>query len=138
LSFTGNFACNSFKTGLMGAAFNFTSGVYYIALYTNAASLDQNTTAYTPIGEVIGTGYIAGGSVLTISTVPTNLNNTTYISFSNISWSGALTARGALIYKAGVDGAVCVLDFGADKTSLTGLTIQFPATGATTSIIRLT
>jgi len=122
----------------MGAAFNFTSGVYYIALYTNAASLDQNTTAYTPIGEVIGTGYIAGGSVLTISTVPTNLNNTTYISFSNISWSGALTARGALIYKAGVDGAVCVLDFGADKTSLTGLTIQFPATGATTSIIRLT
>jgi len=119
----------------MNASFNFTSGTFYIALYTNDASLNQDTTAYTATGEVTDAGYAA--AALTISTAPTNASNTTYISFSNVSWSGAITARGALIYKTGVNGAVCVLDFGANKTSNTTFTVVFPATGSTTSIIRL-
>jgi hypothetical protein len=61
MAFTGNWACNTFKTGLMNGSFNFTSGTFYIALYTNTASLDATTTAYTVTGEVSGTGYTAGG-----------------------------------------------------------------------------
>jgi len=142
MAFTGNWACNSFKTGLMNGSFNFTSGTYYIALYTNAASLDATTTTYTgTTGEVVASGYTAGGKVLTVSQTPTIGNQTgaatSYISFGNAVWTGAITARGALIYQAGANGAVCVLDFGADKTSNTTFTVQFPATTNTSAIIRI-
>jgi len=138
MSFTGNWACNTFKTGLMNGTFNFTSGTYYIALYTNAATLDATTTAYTTTGEVTDSGYTAGGQLLTISQVPTVGNGSTaYISFANASWTGAITARGALIYKAGDNGAICVLDFGANKTSTTTFTVQFPSNTNTSAIIRI-
>ena len=141
MAFTGNWTCNTFKTGLMNGSFDFTSGSFYIALYTNAASLDATTTAYTTTGEASGGDYVAGGSLLTVSQVPTTGNQTgaatSYISFSNASWTGAITARGALIYKAGDNGAVCVLDFGADKTSTTTFTVQFPAVTNTSAIIRI-
>jgi hypothetical protein len=141
MAFTGNWTCNTFKTGLMNGSFNFTSGSFYIALYTNTASLDATTTAYTTTGEASGGNYVAGGSLLTVSQVPTTGNQTgaatAYISFSNAAWTGAITARGALIYKAGDNGAVCVLDFGADKTSTNTFTVQFPAVTNTSAIIRL-
>ena len=141
MAFTGNWTCNTFKTGLMNGSFNFTSGSFYIALYTNTASLDATTTAYTTTGEASGGDYVAGGSLLTVSQVPTTGNQTgaatSYISFSNASWTGAITARGALIYKAGDNGAVCVLDFGADKTSTNTFTVQFPAVTNTSAIIRV-
>ena len=141
MAFTGNWTTNTFKTGLMNGSFDFTSGSFYIALYTNAASLDATTTAYTTTGEASGGDYVAGGSLLTVSQVPTTGNQTgaatSYISFSNASWTGAITARGALIYKAGDNGAVCVLDFGADKTSTNTFTVQFPAVTNTSAIIRI-
>ena len=140
MAFTGNYTCNVFRTGLMNGTFNFTSGTFYIALYTNEATLDATTTAYTTAGEVTDAGYTAGGQVLTITQTPTtgNAPNTTaYISFANASWSGAITARGALIYKAGDNGAICVLDFGSNKTSTTTFVVQFPAATDTSAIIRL-
>lgn len=141
MAFTGNFTCNTFKTGLMNGTFNFTSGSFYLALYTNSATLDATTTAYTATGEASGGNYVAGGNLLTIAQVPTTGNQTgaatSYISFSNTSWTGAITARGALIYKAGDNGAVCVLDFGADKTSTATFTVQFPAVTNTSAIIRI-
>ena len=139
MAFTGNFTCNTFKTGLMNGTFNFTSGSFYLALYTNSAALNEDTTAYTATGEASGGNYVAGGNLLTIAQVPTVGNgDTAYISFNNTSWTGAITARGALIYKAGAGGAVCVLDFGADKTSTATFTVQFPAITNTSAIIRIT
>ena len=137
MAFTGNWACNSFKTGLMDATFDFTTDTFYMALYTNAATLDASTTAYTSTGEVVATGYTAGGLALTIAQAPTvgNSGNTAYISFNNAVWTAALTARGALIYTSG--GSVCVLDFGADKTSSTTFTVQFPVVSNTSAIIRI-
>ena len=142
MAFTGNWTCNTFKTGLMNGAFNFTSGTYKIALYTNAATLDATTTAYTSTGEVVASGYTAGGLTLTIAQVPTIGTQTgaatSYISFSNAVWTGSITARGALIYLSGSGNpAVCVLDFGNDKTSNTTFTVQFPAVTNTSAIIRI-
>ena len=139
MAFTGNFTCNTFKTGLMNGTFNFTSGSFYLALYTNSATLNEDTTAYTATGEASGGNYVAGGNLLTIAQVPTVGNgDTAFISFNNTSWTGAITARGALIYlSGGGNPAVCVLDFGADKTSTATFTVQFPAVTNTTAIIRL-
>lgn len=135
MAFTGNFTCNVFKTGLLNGNFDFTSGTFYIALYTNTATLDQNTTAYTTTGEVVAAGYTAGGELLTPFVA--SLDGMSYANFANVSWNAALTARGALIYKAGNNGAICVLDFGADRTSTTTFTVQFPAATNTTALIRL-
>ena len=138
MAFTGNWTCNTFKTGLMNGSFDFTSGSFYLALYTNSAALNEDTTAYTATGEASGGNYAPGGNLLTIAQVPTVGNgDTAYISFSNTSWTGAITARGALIYKTGANGAVCVLDFGADKTSTATFTVQFPAVTNTSAIIRI-
>ena len=139
MAFTGNITCNTFKTGLMNGSFNFNTDTFYIALYTNAATLDYSTTAYTATGEVSASGYTAGGSPLTVTVTPTTGGSGTvsYISFSNVSWTAAFTARGALIYKPGANGAVCVLDFGSDKTSTTTFTVQFPAATNTSAIIRI-
>ena len=144
MAFTGNWSTNTFKTGLPSGTFNFNTGTtqtFKIALYTNAATLNADTTAYTSTGEVVASGYTAGGQVLVISQVPTvgATGTTAYWSFNNAVWSTAVTARGALIYLA--DGltnpAICVLDFGSDKTSTSTFTVQFPAITNTSAIIRI-
>jgi len=139
MAFTGNVACNTFKTGLLNGTFDFSSDTFYIALYTNSATLDANTTAYTTTGEVSASGYTAGGEPLTVSVTPTTGGSGTvaYISFDNVEWTAAFTARGALIYKPGADGAICVLDFGSDKTSTTTFTVQFPAATNSSAILRI-
>ena len=115
--------------------------IYKIALYTNSATLNQNTTGYTAIGEVTGNGYVAGGKQLTIGVYPTNSNDISFFSFDDISWTGSsFTARGALIYKAdgATNPAVCVLDFGSDKTTTNGtFTVQFPSATNTSAVIRI-
>jgi hypothetical protein len=144
MAFNGNWATNTFVVGLLDGTFDFgtgTSQVFKIALYTNAATLNATTTAYTSTGEVVASGYTAGGQVLIVAQVPTvgNSGNTAYLSFTNVVWNGAITARGALIYLANgtTNPTVCVLDFGADKTSSSTFTVQFPAVTNTSAIIRL-
>lgn len=144
MAFTGNWATNTYKNGLNMGLFNLgvgTADAYKIALYTNTATLDADTTAYTATGEASGGNYISGGQILVISTVPTTDANTTtsYLSFSNASWTGAITARGALIYKYNgtTNPAMVVLDFGSNKTSTTTFTVQFPSATNTSAIIRI-
>ena len=144
MPFTGNYATNTYKNGLNTGTFNLGTGtiqVFKIALYTNAATLDYTTTGYTSTGEVSASGYTAGGQILTISQVPTvgSSGTVSYYSFDTISWSGAITARGALIYKydGATNPAMIVLDFGSDKTSTTTFSVQFPAATNTTAIIRI-
>jgi hypothetical protein len=136
MAFTGNYATNTFKTGLPSGTFNLavgTTDVYKIALYTNNATLDYTTTAYTASGEVSASGYTAGGQTLTVTQVPTvgSSGTTAYFSFADVTWNAALTARGALIP------AMVVLDFGSDKTSTTVFNVQFPSSTNTTAIVRI-
>jgi hypothetical protein len=126
---------NAFKTGLMNGSFNFATDTFYIALYTSLATLNENTTEYTSNNEVVAAGYAP--QPVTVSSTPTNQNNITYVTFNNVSWTSALTARGALIYKTGSNGAVCVLDFGSDKTSTATFTVQMPANTSTSALIRI-
>ena len=139
-------ATNTFKVGMMDGNYNLASGTFKIALYTGSASIGPETTAYTigMAGEVVASGYTEGGQTLTITQVPTVGTQTgvatAYMSFQDVSWTGAFTARGALIYldNGTTNPSVCVLDFGADKTSTTTFTVQFPAVTNTSAIIRMT
>lgn len=136
--------CTSFKSELMSALHDFDNpggNTFKIALYTSSASLDATTTAYTTSNEVSssGTNYTAGGNTLT-SVSPTTSGTTAFVDFADTTWaSSTITARGALIYNStNSNRAVCVLDFGTDKSSSSGdFTIVFPTANSTSAIIRI-
>jgi hypothetical protein len=139
MAFTGNFSCNTLRAGLMNGTINFASDTFYLALYTNNATLDETTTAYTTTGEATGGNYVAGGQVVTatVSSETTASGSVSYVTFTAPAWTGAITSRGALIYTPGDNGAVCVLDFGNDKTSSNTFTVTMPANTSTSALIRL-
>jgi hypothetical protein len=131
--------CTIFKKNCLSALENFAAGtpyVYKIALYTADANLSYETTTYTTVGEVVGTGYSAGGEILTVIP-PATEDLTAYISFANVTWDPAsFITRGALIYNSTTNAAVAVLDFGADKIPTSTFTVTFPTNNATNAIIR--
>lgn len=149
--------CTSFKAELMLGVHDMrpaASNGFYLALYTSSATIDAGTTAYTATNEVSGTGYTAGGSELTsngVAATPISTSaGTGFADFADLTFADAtITARGALIYNSTpsaldnsggtlTNPAVCVLDFGADKTSTDGdFTIIFPTADASNAIIRI-
>ena len=127
----------SFKAQLYQGIHDLTTDVIKIALYTASANLNEDTTVYSSTNEVPNTGtYAAGGAQLTPITVSSS-EYTAFVGFPNISWTGAITARCALIYNSTQGNkSIAVLDFGSDKTSVGTFTITMPANTATAALIR--
>ena len=127
----------SFKAQLYQGVHDLTTDVIKIALYTASANLNETTTVYSATNEVANTGtYVAGGAQLTPITVSSS-GYTAFVSFPNISWTGAITARCALIYNVTQGNkSIAVLDFGSDKISTVTFTITMPANTATAALIR--
>jgi hypothetical protein len=147
MAFTGSFMATSFKQELLEGVHDFrlTGGdTFKLALYTNSASFDASTTAYTVTNEVGNSGtYSAGGGTLT-RIDPTTSGTTAFADFADLSFTSAtITARGALLYNTTpahtyTNPVVAVLDFGSDKTSTSGtFTIQFPTADASNAIVRI-
>jgi len=130
----------TFKTQLLSGNMDFDVDVFKIALYTNDATLNSETTIYTTTEEVVGTGYTAGGNTLTVvGPASDNTSNSAYVSFDTTTWTGTFSARGALVYNTTSSNySVCVLDFGEVKTiSAQTLTVTFPDNTSTTALIRI-
>jgi hypothetical protein len=139
--------CTSFKGELLRSVHDFDVSIgdlFKIALYTGLAELGADTTAYDPTNEVVGGGYTAGGMVLVNLGVLTE-SGSAYTSFGNVVWTGAsFSTRSALIYNTTpadtslVNPAVCVLDFGSDKTVLgQDFLVRFPDFTVGTALIRV-
>lgn len=127
----------SFKREMLQAGQDLLTDTLKLALYTSTATLNTDTTAYTATGEVTGTGYTAGGIVLTGVTL-NSYNGVVYVNFDNAVWDPAsFTARGGLIYNVTKSNkSVAVLDFGADKTATSTFTVTMPANTYTTALLR--
>tara|TARA_R100000655_G_scaffold76774_1_gene115762 strand:+ start:73 stop:534 length:462 start_codon:yes stop_codon:yes gene_type:complete len=145
--------CNSFKQELLVEGHNFTNGTdsFKLALFTEDATLNKSTTAYTAPADgtadptntkevsSTSTGYTTGGNALT-STTPVLSGDTACCKFADTSFTSAsFTARGCLIYNStNSNKAVCAINFGANKTVTSGtFTIQFPAQTAGNAIIQI-
>jgi hypothetical protein len=131
---------NSFKQEMLQAGQNLATDTLKMALYTAFSDIGPLTTVYTTTNEVTGTGYTAGGVVMTGVTISTDTQTgTVFVDFANVSWPGAnFTARGALIYNVTRSNkSVAVLDFGSDKIfSSVSNTVVMPENTATTALIR--
>ena len=139
--------CATFKQQLLDGDHDISSDTIKLALYSNAATLDANTSAYSASDEVGASGtYSAGGGTLAnanVSLTKTNATaSTAFVDFDDLSFTSAtISAQAALIYNtssANVNASICVLDFGGTKTSTNGtFTIQFPTNDATSAILRI-
>ena len=137
--------CNSFKTEVLEAEHDFgvSTQVYKIALYLTGATINKSTTSYGTTSESSGTNYAAGGKKLAVASQLVTLEtDTACVDFGNVSWQTAtITAKGAVIYNTSSSTsrkAVCVLNFGGNKTSTAGtFTVQFPAVTDTQAILRI-
>lgn len=129
---------NSFKQEVLQKQHNLVSDVLKIALYSSSASLGAETTVYTTTGEVIGTGYSAGGATLAGAAINIS-QGVVYIDFTDATWpASTITARGALIYNASAaNKSVWALNFGSDRSSSAStLTVKFPNADADSAIFR--
>ena len=126
----------SFKAELYQGTHNLLSDTLKMALYTSFASLNADTTVYTTTYEITGTGYTAGGNLVTGATVNTS-GYVAYVNFNNVVWTNSnLMARCALLYNVSKGNkSICVIDFGSDKSQV-NFTITMPANTATSALIR--
>ena len=133
--------CTVFKQDLMSPGGNLAAQTLKCALYTNAASLAANTTAYITGNEVsaTGTNYTTGGN--TLANVAISVDGTTAIfDADNVTFPNAtISAQAALLYNANnANSAIAILDFGGVKTSTNGtFELQFPTANASAGLIRI-
>ena len=129
--------CTSFKKELYQGIHDLSTDTLKIALYTANANLNADTTVYSATNEVpSGGGYTTGGNTLTGVAISSS-GYTAYVNWANTSWTGAITARCALIYNVTkANRAIAVIDFGSDKTSTITFLITMPANTSTTALIR--
>jgi hypothetical protein len=129
----------SFKEQILKGEHDLLTDVLKLALYTSNADLNEDTTAYSASNEVSGTGYTAGGEVVTNVTISA-LNSVVYVDFDDVIWNPAsFVAAGALLYNSSKSNkSIAVLSFGGDKTATNSFTVQIPANTSSSALLRFT
>lgn len=113
------------------------------ALYLASGSLGAATAAYSTTAEVSGTGYTAGGAVVTNATAPSSSGTTAFwtpsasLSWTNVTLSTAFDAL--LIYNDTSAGrnAVGVFTFGSQTVTAGNFTLTMPSNDASNGLVRL-
>lgn len=110
-----------------------------VAMFTNSVTPNFSTdTAYAAApynaNEVTGTGYTAGGNVLTSTTVSESPSGTLMFDAADSSWTTSTisNARCALVYDNSLTpkAAIVLVNFGADYSTTAGtFTIQWASGG---------
>jgi hypothetical protein len=142
--------CTSFMGELMTATHNFTTGTgdtFKAALYVTTGTQNAATTAYSTTNEVTGTGYTAGGVVVTNGTSPTATNSsstagvaywtpTASITYTSVTLATAFDC--VLIYNSSKSNkAVSVHTFGSQTITAGTFTLTMPSNTTTTALLRL-
>lgn len=137
--------CNSFKKELLDGTHNLGSHTIKLALIKASPSGTYNasTTNYSDVtgnsDEASGTGYSSGGQTLDSAAV-TLSSSTAIVDFANEVFSDVtVSTDGCIIYNSSASNkAIAVVDFGGTVSATAGdLTIEFPAAGASTAIVRI-
>jgi len=137
--------CTSFKTEILGAIHDLDTDTIKLALIkdTPTGTYDATTTNYSDVtgntDEATGTGYAAGGVTLDNVTI-TSSSETALVDIDDeVIATATISADGCIIYNASkANRAIAVIDFGGTKTSTNGnFTIDFPTSGVSSSIIRI-
>lgn len=135
---------NAFKRDVMNGVHDFSGAdVYRFALYQTSATISPSTAAYTATGEISGGNYVAKGETLT--TVAAALDGTVgHMSPTvDVTWTNVtFTTDCALLYNDTAttpvaDPTVASFTFASQTVSSGTFTLQMPATGGTTGLVRI-
>ena len=136
--------CTSFKAELLGGIHDLDTHTIKLALIKSSMSGTYNaaTTNYSDVtgnsDEASGANYSAGGQNLDSPAITTS-GTTAMVDFADEVFSNVTTsADGCIIYNSSASNkAICVIDFGGTVSATAGdLTIEFPAVGTSTAVIR--
>lgn len=116
---------------------DFTSDTIKVMLVTSAHTPNQDTHVYKDVSitnEVVATGYTAGGATLANKALSYDAaTNTVKFDADDVSWTGTITARYAIIYDdtpASSKPLLAYIDFGEDtKSTNSEFKIQFSTSG---------
>lgn len=122
------FVYNSFWDDLARGNINPFTDTFKVMLVTSgyAEDKDNHLKRSSVTNEVVGTGYVAGGTTCTVTVTKDTANDRVDIGLGAVSWtSSTITAAKAVYYKArggasSADELVAVVDFGSDKISSNG------------------
>ena len=137
--------CTSFKSELLGGTHDLDTHTIKLALIKASMSgtYGAATTNYSNVtgnsDEATGTNYSAGGQNLDSAAITTS-GTTALVDFADEVFSNVTTsAAGCIIYNSSASNkAIAVIDFGGTVSATAGdLTIEFPAAGASTAVIRI-
>ena len=144
---------NAFKLELLKGNHDFDNDTFRVALIkeTPTGTFGAATVAYSELGsdQASGTGYtgtfdtVSTGAEAAIATGYPQMDGTTAVmDFDDaVFTSVTVQADGCILYNPNADSAanvIAVFDFGGTVSATAGdFTIQFPAPGASTSILRL-
>tara|TARA_R100000030_G_scaffold47244_1_gene35710 strand:- start:184 stop:621 length:438 start_codon:yes stop_codon:yes gene_type:complete len=137
--------CTSFKQQLLNKEHDLNSDTIKLALIKASPSgtYGAATTNYSDVtgnsDEASGTGYSAGGQTLDSATISVS-GTTALVDFADEVFSDVtLSASGCIIYNSSASNkAIATISFGGTVSATAGdLTIEFPAAGASTAIIRI-
>jgi hypothetical protein len=116
-------------------ALNMDSELGKVAMYTNTLTpnFDADPSSYSATNEVSGTGYTAGGNLLTTTSLAIASGILTFDA-ADSSWAASTitNARGAIYYAdyLAPKATVVAINFGADYSTVAGtFTIQWNALG---------
>ncbi len=118
-----------------------TTDVVKAALYLTSATINASTTAYTATGEVTGSGYTAGGVVVTNATAPTTSGTTAYWTPSaSIAYTTVTVGPTdcVLLYNdTQSDKAIAAYTFSSQTVTAGTLTLTMPTNDATNALLRI-
>lgn len=116
-------------------ALNMDSELGKVAMYTNTLTpnFDADPSSYAATNEVAGTGYTAGGNLLTTTTLAIAAGILTFDAADSAWAASTITAaRGAIVYAdyLAPKANIVAVNFGADYSTVAGtFTIQWNALG---------
>ena len=144
---------NAFKLELLKGNHDFDNDTFRVALIKESptGTFGAATVAYSDLGsdQASGTGYtstfdtVSTGAAAAIATGYPQMDGTTAVmDFDDAVFTTVtVQADGCILYNPNADSSanvIAVFDFGGTVSATAGdFTIQFPAPGASTSILRL-
>lgn len=110
------------------ALVDFESDTFKAMLVTSsyAPNKDSHSKRSDVTNEVVGAGYVAGGTTATVTVTKDTANDRVDVSLGAVSWAAStITAKGAVYYKSrggasSADELVAYIDFSGDIVSTNG------------------